>query len=166
MQKAFPVAIQALAATSRLKLVVVSRSDSAQYVALAAAAGVAARVRFISLSREIARYYAAADVFLFPTYYDTFGMVVAEAMASGLPVVTNRMAGAAELITDGVDGLLTERAWDAPAIAAILNRLDDDCELRMRLGAAARRRIEPLTWDRTAEETLDVYREVLASQSV
>jgi glycosyltransferase involved in cell wall biosynthesis len=165
MQKAFPVAIQALTATTRVKLVVVSRTDPAPYVALAAGAGVAGRVRFVSLRRDIARYYAAADIFLFPTYYDTFGMVVSEAMASGLPVLTNRMAGAAELITDGVDGLLTERAWDAPAIAAILNRLDGDCELRMRLGAAARRRIEPLTWDRTAEETLGVYREVLAAQS-
>jgi glycosyltransferase involved in cell wall biosynthesis len=85
-------------------------------------------------------------------------------MAAGLPVVTSRMAGAAELITDGVDGLLTDRAWDVSGIATHLERLRDDRRLREGLGSAARKRVEPLTWDRTAAETLAVYRRLAAER--
>jgi UDP-glucose:(heptosyl)LPS alpha-1,3-glucosyltransferase len=164
MQKATPATLRAVARVPGVKLVSVSKTRPDPYRALAAAEGVADRVRFVAASREIARYYAAADFFLFPTYYDTFGLVLTEAMASGLPVVTSRAAGAAELITDGVDGLLTEQPWDADAIASHVRRLRDDALLREKLGAAARLRVEPLTWDRTAEETLAVYREVVAEK--
>jgi glycosyltransferase involved in cell wall biosynthesis len=108
--------------------------------------------------------FAAADAFVFPTVYDPYGLVIGEAMAAGLPVVTSRMAGAAELITHGTDGLLTDLAWDTDAIASHLARLRDNPELRNRLGTAARARIEPFTWDRAADETMSVYREVLAEK--
>ncbi|HJZ90355.1 MAG TPA: glycosyltransferase family 4 protein [Gemmataceae bacterium] len=161
LQKAMPPALQALALTPGVKLVAVSRTDPAPYSAEAAVAGVADRVLFVPPTANISWYYAAADLFLFPSYYDTFGLVVTEAMASGLPVVTSRVVGAAELISDGTDGLLIERPWDAEMISNHLARLRDDPALRERLGIAARRKIEPLTWDRTAEQTLAVYFEIL-----
>ena len=83
-------------------------------------------------------------------------------MAAGLPVVTSRAAGAAELIDPGKDGLLTDRPWDADAIADHLERLRDDAGLREKLGAAARAKIEPYTWDEVARRTLNVYDEVVA----
>jgi UDP-glucose:(heptosyl)LPS alpha-1,3-glucosyltransferase len=123
---------------------------------------VADRVIFHPHSRRVETFFAAADAFVFPTLYDSFGLVICEAMASGLPVVTSRAAGAAELITDGEDGLLTDQPWDADAIAAHLARLRDDPGLRERLSVAGRARIEPFTWDRTAEQTLAVYRRAMA----
>jgi UDP-glucose:(heptosyl)LPS alpha-1,3-glucosyltransferase len=102
-------------------------------------------------------FFAAADVFVFPTVYDPYGLVISEAMASGLPVITSQSAGAAELIASGENGLLTDRPWDVDGIAAHLVSLRDDAGLRSRLGNAARTRIQPFTWDRTAAETLAVY---------
>ncbi len=63
-------------------------------------------------SKIIRKWYKAADVFLLPTQYDAFGMVITEAMASGLPVIVPKDAGAAELIHNAIDGLLIER-WDS-----------------------------------------------------
>src|SRR5205807_5037433 len=63
-------------------------------------------VQFHSTVTNLARYYAAADAFVFPTTYDAFGMVVLEAMASGLPVFSSNCAGAAELIQSGKDGFV------------------------------------------------------------
>jgi UDP-glucose:(heptosyl)LPS alpha-1,3-glucosyltransferase len=161
-QKAGPPLVAALAGVPGTKLAVVTRSAPAAIARGATAAGVAGRVVVIPPTRRVERYYAGADVFLFPSFYDTFGMVVAEAMASGLPVVTSRSAGAAELIVPGESGLLTDGPWDVHALAAHLARLRDDPQLRHRLGVAARAAVEPHTWDRVAEETIAVYREVQA----
>jgi UDP-glucose:(heptosyl)LPS alpha-1,3-glucosyltransferase len=161
-QKAGPALVAALAGVPGAKLAVVTRSAPAAIAREAAAAGVAGRVVVVPPTPRVERYYAAADVFLFPSFYDTFGMVVAEAMAAGLPVVTSRAVGAAELIVPGQSGLLTDRPWDADALAAHLARLRDDPPLRHRLGAAARAAVGPRTWDRVAAETIAVYREALA----
>jgi len=164
MQKAMPAALQALAKAPGVKLVAVSRSDPAPYAALAAAAGIADRVVFVPPSTEIARYYACADIFLFPTFYDTFGMVLTEAMASGLPVVSSRAAGAAELVSHLTSGWLTKDAWDVDQIAEGIRHLASDPLLRERMGVAARIGVEAHTWDRVATETMAVYQEVLAEK--
>jgi UDP-glucose:(heptosyl)LPS alpha-1,3-glucosyltransferase len=164
MQKGMPAAVRAVAKAPGVKLVAVSRTDPGPYAALAASAGVADRVRFVPPTTEIARYYAAADLFLFPTYYDTFGLVLTEAMASGLPVVSSLAAGAAELVTHGESGWLTADPWDADQIAEGVQALAADPELRDRMGAAARAAVERYTWDRAAEQTMAVYREVVEEE--
>jgi UDP-glucose:(heptosyl)LPS alpha-1,3-glucosyltransferase len=160
LKKGAAAAIRATARAPGVTLLVVSGSPPAPYKAIADAEGVADRVIFHGHSKRVETFFAAADAFVFPTVYDPFGLVICEAMAAGLPVVTSRAAGAGELITPGTDGLLTGRAWDVPALAEHLAALRDDPGLRDRLGAAARARVEPLTWDRTAAETLAVYRAV------
>jgi UDP-glucose:(heptosyl)LPS alpha-1,3-glucosyltransferase len=164
LQKAMPAAVRTLTHVPEVKLIVVSRSDPALYAALAQAEGVAERVRFVAATTEVARYYAAADLFLFPSYYDAFGMVVTEAMASGLPVVASRAAGAGELVAHNESGWLTADAWDPRQIAEPVRMLAADPALRERMGAAARVAVEMHTWDRVAEETMAVYREVVAEK--
>lgn len=161
LKKGAEAAIRAAAAAPGVTLLILSGSDAAPYRAAAEREKVADRVVFHPHSKRVETFFAAADAFVFPTVYDPFGLVITEAMASGLPVVTSRAAGAAELIDDGVSGLLTGEPWDVPALAAHLGRLRDDPGLRDRLGAAARGRVEPLTWDRTAEQTLAVYYKML-----
>ncbi len=158
LKKGATAAVRAVAATPGVTLLLVSGSDATDLRRVAAECGAAERVILHPPSNQIERFYAAADVFLFPTLYDSFGLVVTEAMASGLPVITSRAAGAAELITPGVDGFVTEEPWDVTALAAHLALLRDSPDLRETVGLAARRRVEPLTWDRTAEETMVVYR--------
>ncbi len=87
----------------------------------------------------LAAHYRAADLFVAPSRYESFGLMFAEAMAWGLPVVALRAPGALDLVVDGETGLLTPPE-DVPALAAALTRLLDDPALRLRLGAAARER--------------------------
>ncbi len=163
LQKGCRPAMRAVALTPGVTLLAVSNADPGRYRAEGETLGIADRVIFAPFSRQIERVYAAADAFVFPTLYDSYGLVITEAMATGLAVITNRAAGAAELLQDGTNGLLTAEAWNAGQIAAKLALVRDDASLRERLGRAARACVEPLTWDRTAERTLDVYRRAAAS---
>jgi UDP-glucose:(heptosyl)LPS alpha-1,3-glucosyltransferase len=165
LQKGGAAAIRATARVPGVRLVLVSASKQDAERALATAEGVADRVLFQPATKGIERHFAAADVFLFPTLFETYGMVIAEAMAAGLPVVTSRAAGAAELIDHGQNGWLTHDPWDPGPIAAGLRALEADPALRQRIGRAARTRIEAFTWDRAAEETLEVYRAVLSERT-
>jgi UDP-glucose:(heptosyl)LPS alpha-1,3-glucosyltransferase len=82
-----------------------------------------ANVRIAPPTSELERYYAAADAFVFPTTYDAFGMVLLEAMASGLPVFSSDQAGAAELIATGEDGFVTPlNAWVEATADGLRNR--------------------------------------------
>jgi len=162
LQKGAAAAIRATARVDGVRLVLVSGSNTDADRAVARAAGAADRVLFHPFSKHIEPFFAAADVFIFPTLYEPYGMVISEAMASGLPVITSRAAGAAELIEHGESGWLTALPWDPDQIAEGLATLAADPGLRHRMGAAARARIEAYTWDRAAEQTLAVYRETIA----
>jgi glycosyltransferase involved in cell wall biosynthesis/predicted metal-dependent phosphoesterase TrpH len=108
---------------------------------------------------ELARAYASADIFLFPSRTDTFGQVILEAQASGLPVVAAAAGGPLSLIEDRVSGLLCQP--DAGTLAAAVLELADSpllCERLARAGlASARMR----TWQRALERLADGYRRVL-----
>jgi UDP-glucose:(heptosyl)LPS alpha-1,3-glucosyltransferase len=164
LKKGAEAAIRATARAEGVTLLVLSKSKPAPYVAIAEQEKITDRVIFCPHTKRVETFLAAADALVFPTVYDSFGLVITEAMAAGLPVITSRMAGASELIADGTNGLLTDRPWDIPGIAAHLVRLRDDPGLRERLGAAARATVEPLTWDQAAAATLAVYREMVAER--
>jgi glycosyltransferase involved in cell wall biosynthesis len=108
---------------------------------------------------ELAAAYASADAFCFPSETDTFGQVVLEAQASGLPVVAVGAGGPRELIADGVDGLLVPP--DAEALADALTTLARSPSRRRRLGRAARRSVAARTWERSLERLAAGYRGVL-----
>lgn len=99
---------------------------------------------------ELADAYASADFFVFPSTTDTFGNVVIEAQACGLPVIVSDMGGPRDLVTDGEDGFVT-RALDVGELAGAIRRLTDDAELRARFGQAARRRVENRDWSEAFE---------------
>jgi UDP-glucose:(heptosyl)LPS alpha-1,3-glucosyltransferase len=80
-------------------------------------------VHILPSTSDVARYYAAADAFVFPTTYDAFGMVVLEAMASGLAVFSSDRAGAAELMRSGKDGFVIPLDdWVEATVAGLRNR--------------------------------------------
>ena len=167
LRKGAEPAIRAMALCPRKEavLVAVSRTPPGRYRGLARSLGVDERVLLCPATAQIEAYYAAADALLFPTPYDAFGMVISEAMASGLPVVTSRGAGAAELVRHGLDGWLLDDPFDPREIVRHVQCLASDAVGRERMGSAARRSIERQTWDRVALETMSVYEEVLASRA-
>ncbi|HEY2122986.1 MAG TPA: glycosyltransferase family 1 protein, partial [Chthoniobacterales bacterium] len=95
---------------------------------------------------ELAAAYASSDVFVFPSTTDTFGNVVLEAKAAGLPCVVSDQGGPCELISDGVDGFIT-RALDAGDFARVLRLLCRDSKLRAKMGEQARNRVENRNWN-------------------
>ena len=79
------------------------------YRRLARSLGIAQTVHFLGFHSDIRECYAASDFFVLPTYYDPCSLVVLEALACGLPVITTLQNGAGELITDGRAGLCPDR---------------------------------------------------------
>jgi glycosyltransferase involved in cell wall biosynthesis len=105
--------------------------------------------------------YARAAVFVLPSRSEGFGVVCAEAMAHGRPVVGSRVGGLAELIVDGETGILVPpRRPDL--LRKALQRLLDQPELRRKMGAAGRDRIIRLcSWDRVIDATVETYVDAL-----
>jgi len=91
---------------------------------LAGELGILNRVRFLGARRDVAPIIRTADVFAHPARFDVWGLAVAEAMASGLPVVVSRATGASELVDDH-SGRVVERANDVYELAAALDTLAD-----------------------------------------
>jgi len=144
-----------------VKLLVVGSGDAKFYGQLAELKQVKERIIFVPHPNNLQEYYAASDVFVLPTIYEPFGLVIIEAMASGLPVITSRVAGAADFITDGADGLLLSDPGDINDLAAKIELLFSNAELRKTMGERARETAEKLSWDWVAQKTLEVYNSVL-----
>jgi glycosyltransferase involved in cell wall biosynthesis len=117
-------------------------------------------VRSVPFADEVTlrRAYRTADVLLFPSLYEGFGLPVLEAFASGLPVVTSGAGGLKEV---GGDAAVVVEGRDPAAYVQALERLSDDPLEREELIERGRARARTFTWQRTAEETARVYRTLL-----
>jgi phosphatidyl-myo-inositol alpha-mannosyltransferase len=109
---------------------------------------------------DLPPYHAACEVFCAPaTGRESFGIVLVEAMAAGLPVVASDIPGYREVSRDGVEGILVPLRDPGP-LAGALDRVLGDTELAAALGAAGRDRARRYSWDAVAGEVEAVYREV------
>ncbi|HEV2386638.1 MAG TPA: glycosyltransferase family 4 protein [Candidatus Acidoferrales bacterium] len=152
-KKGLPCLIEALAELPGLpvRALVLGRDARQPYLDRAKRLGVADRVVFADSNRDVMRFFAAADLYAAPSVYDPFGLPVLEAMSCGLPVVASRAMGAAELLSDGVDGLLLDDPRDATSLAGRIRQLATDGTLRERLGRNAAETAGKFTWDANAE---------------
>ena len=157
--------IQALAQLHRGLLLLVSRSPAGAYQRMAEDAGVTRRVLFVGPTDQVERIYAASDALLLPTPYDAFAMVVSEAMASAIPVVVSREAGASELIQHGVNGLLLQDATNVDELAGNMRWLVENPGRAAEMGRAARKSVEPMSWEAVAERTMRVYEQLLRNSN-
>lgn len=129
-------------------------------------AGLAANVRFTGAvaHEELPAWYAAADVCVAPSYYESFGLVAVEALACGTPVVASRVGGLIETVTDGVNGYLIP--WRCPEpFAEKLEVLIRNPELRANFARAARRSAERFRWDGIARRVAALYDGVAAARA-
>jgi glycosyltransferase involved in cell wall biosynthesis len=115
-------------------------------------------VEFVGFTEDVLAILGAVDCLVHAsTVPEPFGQVVVEGMAAGLPVIASNEGGPAEVITDGVDGLLCPPG-DPSALAALLLRVAADPDLRSRLGAAARVRTVQFTPERVDRKIMRTYR--------
>jgi UDP-glucose:(heptosyl)LPS alpha-1,3-glucosyltransferase len=141
-------------------LVCGSRKDE-PYRQLAARLGVRDRVHFLGYQSDIRRCFFAADFVVHPTFYDPCSLVVMEALACGLPVITTRYNGAAELLSPPLDGFVLDDPHDYWRLAEYLDLLSQP-EIRHRCSEHARRSASRWTMDHLYQALLDVFYEVVA----
>jgi D-inositol-3-phosphate glycosyltransferase len=131
---------------------------------LASELGVDDVVRFVPpvVQSELARWCAAATLVAVPSYNESFGLVAAEAQATGTPVIGAAVGGLTTVIRDGRSGLLVDghepRDW-----ANAMRRVMEDDGLRSRLQVGAVEQARLFSWERTAQRTLEVYRRARSS---
>jgi len=113
----------------------------------------------VQRGEDLARHYASGDLFLFPSLSDTFGNVVLEAMASGLPVVAFNQAAAAELITDGHHGRLVTGEDGEAFVTAVLDAASDHQRLRQ-WGLAAHARAIEHDWPELIRQLEDIFQQL------
>lgn len=119
------------------------------------------RVRLKDWIDDLPQLYCALDVFVSASHTESFGLAIAEAMASATAIVATRTAGAQEIISEGETGLFVEIGHVEQLRAAIASLLSDD-ELRTRLGRAASQDVRRFSLSRMIDETERIYTEVLA----
>jgi glycosyltransferase involved in cell wall biosynthesis len=119
------------------------------------------RLGFLEDERRLAAAFREARVFVLPSEYEAFGLVILEAMAQGTPVVTSRVGGIPEFVEDGTAGLLFPPG-DAAALSAAILRLWDDPEARKRMGEYGRTKVVPqYGWDRVVDRLQAIYARAL-----
>lgn len=165
LRKGGRTAIEALSSAPDWHLLTVSRTAPMPYAAYAKERGVSNRVVLAPPTDVIEQFYAASDAFVFPSAYDAFGMVVTEAMASGLPVIVSAAAGASELVEHGDSGFIIASAKDCMSIGAYLSAWSRDRVQLDRMGEAARRAVQPFTWEAIAKQTMAVYERAAVRRS-
>lgn len=133
-----------------------------QMRALAEEQGVSSRVFLLGYRprEQMADYYSASDLFVFPSTTETQGVVLVEAMACGLPAVAVRAFGPADVMEDGKEGFLVP--FDEEAFAERCVELVADPGLRATMATAARTRAQDFSPERTADRLLEVYDSLLS----
>ena len=116
------------------------------------------------IGEDLAAHYASADLFLFPSLTETYGNVVAEAMASGLPVIAYRSAAAAELIAQQKNGMVASPGDERGYVDAALWMLEESARLR-EMAVAARQTMLPRSWGGVVDTFESVAREAIGGQA-
>jgi UDP-glucose:(heptosyl)LPS alpha-1,3-glucosyltransferase len=148
-------------ASPYVRLLVVGHRDDKETACVDAAIrthALQSRVTLRPFAPDPRPYYAAADVFVLPTWFDALSNATLEALACGLPVVTTSSNGVAELMTPGREGLIVD-AGDVPALRSALARIVDAD--RGRMGEAARTLAEAMTWRQHVDAMSTIYDRLL-----
>ena len=157
-------ALQRLRAEVPFHLRVVHHPGSRGAPRLVQELGLHGRVTFLEQlsTEELVHEYNSAQLLVSPSLYEGFGLPAAEALACGTPVIATSAGALPEIVEDGVSGMIVPPG-DAHALATAIATLIQEPERCVAMGKAGARRIrERFSWRKTAEETLELYEEVLS----
>ncbi len=155
-RKNLDTVLHALVQVPNLHLAVVGNTVGSPYPQLAEELKLGDRVYFLGRQPDVSAIMRSVDFFVFPSRYEPYGLVIIEAMASGLPVITATSAGAAEIVTPEC-GIVLSDTEDVKALAGALNTLASDRDLRERMGKAARSVAEQHGWASMAQKYVNLF---------
>jgi len=140
--------------------------DRGRLEQLAHDVGIARHCYFVGYQEDVAGYYRLFDAFVLPSVTEGTPVSAIEALASGTPVVANRVGGVPDVVRDGVDGFLVEPG-DVQGAAERIAALAGDADLRVRMGDAGRARVvERYAVSRLVDDVDRLYRALLAAKGV
>lgn len=145
-------------------LLLVGEEDPQPFLAMVNERNLNGRVRFLPPRKDIEFYYAAADLYAGPSLEDTGPLPPVEAMACGVPAILSASCGTAEIITNGVNGLILDDPTDAIPLAAMIRRLCDDKEFREQLGQNAAAKAREFTWERNGQQLAAIFEESMGQK--
>jgi UDP-glucose:(heptosyl)LPS alpha-1,3-glucosyltransferase len=154
-------AVHLLPDNAAFRLLVAGNSRTHSYERLARKLGIAGRVRFLGPRRDMQNCYFAADFLVHPTFYDPCSLVVLEALACGLPVITSRFNGASELLKPPSAGFVIPNPHDHAHLADCMGRLLDPTR-RSACAHAARHTAADWTFEAHYQQLLKVLAEAAA----
>jgi len=148
------------------KLVVAGKGNIKKYTKMAKEIGIISDVIFTGpLKKEhLIEMYIASDLYAMLSKFDTFGMVVLEAMAAGLPVVISSNVGAKDLVQEGENGFIIANPADYGGIASKLKILFNE-NVRRKMSGAAQRTAAENTWDTVAAKYWQIYDDILSAKN-
>lgn len=149
--------------TKNMKVLVVGKGNEKKYKALAVTLGVENQVVFTGVRRDMSKIYYAGDLFVLLSGFDTFAMVVSEAMIASLPVIVSNMVGAKDLVRNGENGFVVER-HDLQLIISCIERMANNPEKRRVMGKMAKKSTVNCTWGAVAEMVAQQYDTILSGK--
>jgi len=160
-RKGVPQLLRAMTGVRGAHLIVVG--EDRELALMQRAAGdmkLSSRVHFTGGQDDVKPWYGMADCFVLPTLYDPFPNAALEAMACGLPLITTMQCGAAEFVDSGVEGYVCRDPLDVVELARCLNLAAAPGQA-LRMGAAARRKVEPYDLAGMAQQLTQLYSDLL-----
>ena len=159
-RKNLDTVLHSLVQVPQLHLAVVGGTAGSPYPELARSLNLENRVHFLGFRQDVPDLMKAADFLVFPSRYEPFGLVVLEAMATGIPVITAATTGAAELVTPDC-GVVLPDSDDIQALAKALNQLVKcDRQQRLQMGKIARAIAEHHSWANMASNYVNLFEEL------
>lgn len=162
-RKGLDTILAAMPGIENLHLIVVGRTEKSPYPEDVVTAGLTKKVTFLGFRRDIPAIMRSCDFFVFPSRYEPFGLVVLEAVSSGLPVITAQNIGAAGVLGNDVCMLLDDPS-DVTTIHNLMKRLSADPNLRSQMSERGKSYAVSLTWERMAESYVTLFDEVLTQK--
>ncbi len=144
------------------RLIVAGKGNVRKYTNLAQKAGIDKNMIFTGVlnKKDLIRHYLASDIYIMLSAFDTFGMVVLEAMAAGLPVIISSNVGAKDVVQEGENGFVIANTGDTEYIAEKIKSLFDEKKCR-KMSLAAEATAKQNTWDKTVAQYEQIYEEIL-----
>lgn len=155
-RKNLDTVLQALTKVPELHLAIAGTVKDSPYPQMASKLNLMNRVYFLDFRKDVSDLMKAADFFVFPSRYEPCGLVLLEAMASGLPIITATTAGGSELVKPEC-GFIMSDSESVSTLTEAMQKLTNSSELRQKMGFAAHSIAQNHTWKRMAGSYLDIF---------